>query len=111
MHAERCLPAPPRFHLALRHRCRRRIPLVRARIPVRKESSGEVTTTRTTAAEKMRLDSIARADSLANLEKLRADSIANIEKMRQDSLAAAAKVRQDSIDAVTKAHQDSIDRV
>lgn len=81
------------------------------RIPVRKESSGEVTTPRTTAAEKMRLDSIARADSLANLEKLRADSIASIEKLRQDSLAAAAKVRQDSIDAVNKAHQDSIDAV
>lgn len=81
------------------------------RIPVTKESPGEVTPAPTppvnqdsiAAVERARQDSInaanerARQDSVARAEQMRRDSIAAIERHRQDSIAAAERARQDSI--------------
>ena len=68
------------------------------RIPVRKESGGEVA----------RRDSVARADSIARAAAARQDSIARAEAARRDSIAAAA--RADSIARAEAARQDSIAR-
>jgi opacity protein-like surface antigen len=81
------------------------------RIPITKESPGEVAPTPTVnqdsiaAAERARQDSIAAAN-----ERARQDSIARAEQMRRDSIAAAERRKQDSIAAVEKARQDSIAR-
>jgi len=83
------------------------------RIPVRKESSGEVAlpsrglTARQRADSIARADSMARADSLATIEKTRQDSVAAVEKARQDSTAAVEKARADSLAAIEKARADS----
>jgi hypothetical protein len=61
------------------------------RIPVQKESAGEV----------------ARRDSAARADSIRADSIARAEAARRDSIARAEAARQDSIN---RARQDSIAR-
>jgi hypothetical protein len=81
------------------------------RIPVTKESHGEVAPTPTVnqdsiaAAERARQDSIAAA-----AERARQDSIARVEQMRRDSIAAAERRKQDSIAAAERARQDSIAR-
>ena len=70
------------------------------------ESSGAV-------AKQPNADSLAaaaRADSLANAERMRQDSIANVERMRQDSIARVERARQDSIANVARMRQDSIAR-
>jgi len=89
------------------------------RIPIRKESRGEVVlpSTRTRndsimAAERARMDSIAaaeraRTDSIAM--KTRADSIALA--ARTDSIAAAERARTDSIARAEEMRRDSIARV
>ena len=67
------------------------------RIPVQKESAGDVA----------RKDSIARADSIAAAEAARRDSVARAEAAaRQDSIAKAEAARRDSItraDSIAKA--------
>jgi hypothetical protein len=81
------------------------------RIPITKESAGEVAPTPTVnqdsiaAAERARQDSIAAA-----AERARQDSIARAEQMRRDSIAAAERRKQDSIAAAERARQDSIAR-
>ena len=81
------------------------------RIPIKKESPGEVAPAPTVnqdsiaAAERARQDSIAAAAARA-----RQDSIARAEQMRRDSIAAAERRKQDSIAAAEKARQDSIAR-
>ena len=72
------------------------------RVRVTKESSGEVAVRRDSAFIR---DSIARADSLARMEKMRQDSIA-----RADSLARMEKMRLDSIARDSAARADSIAR-
>jgi len=69
------------------------------RVRVTKESAGEVTTRRDSAFIR---DSIARADSLARMERMRQDSIA-----RADSLARLEQMRRDSIarDSASRAAQ------
>jgi len=78
------------------------------RIPVSKESGGEVATPTVNqdsiaAAERARQDSIAAA-----AERERQEAAARAEQMRRDSIAAAERRRQDSLAAVEKARQDSI---
>ncbi len=81
------------------------------RIPITKESSGEVAPTPTVnqdsiaAAERARQDSIAAA-----AERARQEEIARAEQMRRDSIAAAERRKQDSIAAAERARQDSIAR-
>ncbi|HEY2376908.1 MAG TPA: outer membrane beta-barrel protein [Gemmatimonadaceae bacterium] len=81
------------------------------RIPITKESPGEVSPTPTVnqdsiaAAERARQDSIAAA-----AERARQEEIARAEQMRRDSIAAAERRKQDSIAAVERARQDSIAR-
>jgi hypothetical protein len=69
------------------------------RVRVTKESAGEVSTKRDSAFIR---DSIARADSLARMERMRQDSIA-----RADSLARLEQMRRDSIarDSASRAAQ------
>jgi opacity protein-like surface antigen len=70
------------------------------RVRVTKESQGEVVTRRDSAFIR---DSIARADSVARMEKMRqdsisrADSMARMERMRLDSIARDSASRADSI--------------
>jgi hypothetical protein len=72
-------------------------PTSQQRIPVQKESAGEVA----------RRDSAARADSIAAVEAARRDSIARAEAAaRQDSITKAEMARRDSIaraDSIAKA--------
>ncbi|HKW48062.1 MAG TPA: outer membrane beta-barrel protein [Gemmatimonadaceae bacterium] len=81
------------------------------RIPVTKESPGEVAPPPAVnqdsiaAAERARQDSINAAN-----ERARQDSIARVEQMRRDSIAAAERRKQDSIAAAERARQDSIAR-
>ena len=67
-----------------------------------KESNGEVATRRDSAFIR---DSVARADSLARMERMRQDSIA-----RADSLARMEQMRRDSIARDSTARADSIAR-
>jgi hypothetical protein len=70
------------------------------RVRVTKESQGEVATRRDSAFIR---DSIARADSIARMERMRqdsitrADSMARMERMRLDSIARDSTARADSI--------------
>ena len=77
------------------------------RVRVTKESAGEVTTRRDSAFIR---DSVARADSLARMERMRqdsiarADSLARLEQMRRDSIArdsASRAVRTDTTTTTT----------
>jgi len=85
------------------------------RIPIRKESGGEVDLRADEADSIARADSMAmakaRADSIAREERMRRDSIVTAERARQDSIAMVMRLRQDSIDAVARARADSIARV
>ena len=72
------------------------------RVRVTKESPGEVTTRRDSAFIR---DSIARADSVARMEKMRQDSVA-----RADSMARMERARLDSIARDSSARADSIAR-
>jgi len=90
-------------------RVRTRARTSQQRIPVRKESSGEVALPKGLTA-KQRDDSTTRADSMAAAEKVRTDSVAAAEKVRQDSVSAAEKVRTDSLAAIEKARSDSLAR-
>ena len=72
------------------------------RVRVTKESPGEVATRRDSAFIR---DSIARADSVARMEKMRQDSIA-----RADSMARMERARLDSIARDSAARADSIAR-
>lgn len=65
------------------------------RIPVRKESGGEVA----------RQDSIARADSIARVEAARRDSLARVESARQDSIARVEAARRDSVSRAEAARE------
>jgi len=81
------------------------------RIPVRKdavttESAGAVAP----APNADSAAAAARADSIANAERMRQDSIANAERMRQDSIAAAQRAYQDSVANAARMRQDSIAR-
>jgi len=78
-----------------------RRPTSQQRVRVTKEAGGEVAR-RDSAFIR---DSIARADSLARLERMRQDSIA-----RADSLARLERMRQDSIARDSVARADSIAR-
>ena len=79
----------------------RRTTTSQTRVRVTKESNGEVVR-RDSAFIR---DSIARADSLARMEKMRQDSIA-----RADSLARLEQTRRDSIARDSSARADSIAR-
>ena len=97
------------------------------RIPITKESAGEVTPPAPTvnqdsiaAAERARQDSIAaaaeraRQEAIARAEQMRRDSIAMAERRRQDSVAAAERARQDSIalaDSLARAEAARISRI
>ena len=76
------------------------------RVRVTKEAQGEVVTKRDSAFIR---DSIARADSVARMEKMRqdsiarADSLARLERMRLDSIARDSAARADSIARATPA--------
>lgn len=78
----------------------RRTTTSQTRVRVTKESRGEVTTRRDSAFIR---DSVARADSLARMERMRqdsitrADSIARMEQMRRDSISRDSTARADSI--------------
>ena len=78
----------------------RRTTTSQTRVRVTKESTGEVATRRDSAFIR---DSIARAESLARMERMRqdsitrADSIARMEQMRRDSIARDSTARADSI--------------
>jgi len=80
------------------------------RIPVRKESRGEVDL----AESRARADSLAleqaRRESIGRAETARQDSIAGIERARTDSLANLERIRQDSVNAVEAARRDSVAR-
>jgi opacity protein-like surface antigen len=80
----------------------RRTTTSQTRVRVTKESQGEVSIRRDSAFIR---DSIARADSLARMEKMRQDSIA-----RADSLARLEQIRRDSIARDSSARADSIAR-
>jgi len=73
------------------------------RIPIRKESTGEVAIPTTRA----RADSIALADSVRRASQARNDSIMAAERARQDSIAAAERMRAESANA---ARTDSLAR-
>ena len=70
------------------------------RVRVKKESNGEVAIRRDSAFSR---DSVARADSLARIERMRqdsitrADSLNRIEQMRRDSIVRDSTARADSI--------------
>lgn len=74
------------------------------RIPIRKESRGEVVLPTTT--NRTRADSIARADSATSASQARNDSINAAGLARNDSIAAAERARSDSMNLTTRA--DSI---
>jgi hypothetical protein len=80
----------------------RRTTTSQTRVRVTKESTGEVATKRDSAFIR---DSIARADSIARMERMRQDSIA-----RADSLARLERIRLDSIARDSAARADSIAR-
>jgi hypothetical protein len=80
----------------------RRTTTSQTRVRVTKESTGEVATKRDSAFIR---DSIARADSLARMERMRQDSIS-----RADSLARMERRRLDSIARDSAARADSITR-
>lgn len=80
------------------------------RIPVKKESGGDVARRDSIArADSIRADSIAmaqaRADSIARAEQMRADSIARAEAAYRDSVARAelAKAEQARLDSIARA--------
>ena len=75
------------------------------RIPIRKESRGEVSLPATT---RPRADSAAYADSVARASQARNDSIMAADRARNDSLAMAA--RTDSLARAEQARADSISR-
>lgn len=76
------------------------------RIPIRKESFGEVNMSSRMRADSIaRMDSIARADSITRASQARNDSIMAAERARTDSIMAAERTRTDTM-AVTNA--DSI---
>ena len=83
------------------------------RVRVTKESAGEVTTKRDSAFIR---DSIARADSLARMERMRqdsisrADSLARLEQMRRDSIArdSASRAAQTTTTTTTTTTTDTI---
>src|SRR4051812_38727811 len=79
------------------------------RIPITKESPGEVVPTvnqdSIAAAERARADS-----AMAAAERARQDSIARIEQMRRDSIAFAERRKQDSIAAAERARQEALAR-
>src|SRR5215475_14492856 len=90
------------------------------RIPIKKESGGEVALPpvnrdSVAAAARAHVDSLVAAalrayrDSIARVEQMRRDSIATAERRRRDSIAAAdAKARRDSIaraDSIAAAHR------
>jgi hypothetical protein len=78
----------------------RRTTTSQTRVRVTKESTGEVATRRDSAFIR---DSVARADSLARMERMRqdsitrADSINRMEQMRRDSITRDSTARADSI--------------
>ena len=78
----------------------RRTTTSQTRVRVTKESQGEVATKRDSAFIR---DSVARADSLARMERMRqdsitrADSISRMEQMRRDSITRDSTARADSI--------------
>ena len=78
----------------------RRTTTSQTRVRVTKESKGEVATRRDSAFIR---DSVARADSLARMERMRqdsitrADSISRMEQMRRDSITRDSTARADSI--------------
>jgi len=80
----------------------RRTTTSQTRVRVTKESNGEVATRRDSAFIR---DSVARADSLARLERMRqdsitrADSLNRMEQMRRDSVMRDSTARADSIRA------------
>lgn len=78
-----------------------RTPRSSPRIPIRKESGGEVMPN---------TDSLARADSIARAQEARDDSIAAAERARTDSLARMEQARLDSIAQMEKMRNDSIAR-
>jgi len=80
----------------------RRTTTSETRVRVKKESNGEVAIRRDSAFIR---DSVARADSLARLERMRQDSI-----MRADSLARMEQMRRDSIVRDSTARADSMKR-
>jgi hypothetical protein len=80
----------------------RRTTTSQTRVRVTKESNGEVAIRRDSAFIR---DSVARADSLARLERMRQDSIT-----RADSLARMEQMRRDSIVRDSTARADSIKR-
>jgi hypothetical protein len=80
----------------------RRTTTSQTRVRVTKEAKGEVSVRRDSAFIR---DSVARADSLARLERMRQDSIA-----RADSLARLEQMRRDSITRDSTARADSINR-
>lgn len=80
----------------------RRTTTSQTRVRVTKESSGDVTTRRDSAFIR---DSVARADSVARMERMRQDSVT-----RADSLARMEQMRRDSISRDSTARADSIAR-
>ena len=76
------------------------------RIPIRKESRGEVVLP---TANRQR-DSLAYADSVNRVSQARNDSIMNAERARQDSIARAERNRVPVDSAATAARRDSIAR-
>jgi hypothetical protein len=70
------------------------------RIPIRKESRGEVMLPATNRA---RADSIARADSMSRASQARNDSINAANLARNDSIAAAERARADAMNLTTRA--------
>src|SRR5687767_12862327 len=74
------------------------------RIPVQKESAGEVA-----RRDSVARDSAARADSIARIEAARRDSVARVEAARRDSIARIEAARADSV-AREAARRDSIAR-
>jgi hypothetical protein len=83
------------------------------RVRVTKESAGEVSTKRDSAFIR---DSVARADSLARMERMRqdsisrADSLARLEQMRRDSIArdSASRAAQTTTTTTTTTTTDTV---
>lgn len=93
------------------HRSKTRVTSTR-RIHVRKDAENTEQPA-APVAKQPNADSLAaaaRADSVANAERMRQDSIANVERMRQDSIARVERARQDSIANAERMRQDSIAR-
>ena len=96
------------------------------RIPITKESGGEVVSPPAVnadsiaAAERARQDSIAaaaeraRQEELARAEQLRRQQAAELERRRQDSIAAAERARQEELaraDSIARAEAERISRM